>query len=75
MPWVSMKEASSAAAVHFDTVRRWVREGQIEARHLPGGRLVRVQVDGEGLPVPAACRGRRAAPQARRGGRQCSNAR
>lgn len=67
MSWVSMKEAAAAAAVHFDSVRRWVREGAIEARRLPGGRLVRVRVDAEGLPVPLECRGRRARPQQRRG--------
>lgn len=49
--WVSVKEAASAADVDEETVRRWCRQGLVDAQLTPGGGRWRVRLGADDLPA------------------------
>ena len=40
--FLTLKQVARELNVAYDTCRRWVRSGELDARRLPGGRLLRV---------------------------------
>lgn len=52
--YVSVGEAAAALGVHIDTIKRWTREGKIEARRTAGGHRRYRRADVEALLTSGA---------------------
>ena len=50
---VATKEVAENLGVNERTVRRWCQRHEVDAVLTPGGKLWRVWVDADGVPVPA----------------------
>lgn len=50
---VPSKEVAEALGVHERTVRRWCQRHEVDAVLTPGGKLWRVWVDADGVPLRA----------------------